>query len=183
MIINIIQQMTNKEINDKAVLENEEMGRIIFTNICKRENWCKKHKEAKKRYSHWDVSFFDKAKDKQLIIGEIKTRDAKHDKYQDWYFELNKINELIEISRLTKEKTNEEPLIAYINIFTDNFMFIWYFTTDELIGLRDKTNLKPAQNNEWEKKLKLKPIISLTCGSASRKEEINLNLSILKNIE
>lgn len=168
--------MTNKEREDKAVIENEELGRKIFTEVCDREKWCRVHKYSKDRYQSWDVSFYDNT---QTVVGELKKRKYKSSAFYDWYFEVEKADKLIEIAKKTKDKTGLTPLIGYINLFDDNFMWVWTFTPEELAKLPTSTEL--LQKNDWSDEKEWKKVYRLTSAQAQRKEEINLNLSIFNN--
>lgn len=168
--------MTKKEISEK-IANDENKGRTLFVQVCQREDvkWCKVHKYAKNEKDPWDISFFN---NQEQIIGEVKLREYTQDTFNDWYFEVTKLDGLLKTAKELKEKKGIDAKIGYINLFTNNLMCVWIFTVEQLIELRKTAIMAPAKDNSWDKEDVFKPTVLLSYGSAQRKEEIDLNKSI-----
>lgn len=162
--------MNQNEINNK-VNEQERLGRELFLHVCKRERWCTPNKFSKNKMARWDVSFFE---DKQPVIADIKKRRYNCTTFNDWYFETEKAEALLELAK----KSGNEAKIGYIHLFEDNIMWLWTFTPEQLANLEIKT--VQVQKNDWSNELIWKKVYCLSSGQASKKEEINLNNSIFK---
>lgn len=163
--------MNQQQINEK-VAKDEELGRILFLAVCKRERWCKPHKFSKDKMARWDVSFFA---DNQPIVADIKKRRYEATTFENWYFEVDKANELI---KLAKNSKNEETKIGYIHLFADNIMWVWIFDEETLRKI--PTGRRECPINDWSTETVLKEVYLLPSAFAKYKEEIDLTKSIFK---
>lgn len=167
--------MTKQEIN-KRVEEQERLGREEFKHVCDRKSnpWCKVNKFSQNKMARWDVAYYD---NKTPIVADIKKRRYDSDTFSDWYFEVDKAQELARIARLS----GEDCKIGYINLFENNIMWIWTFKPEELEKLDVKT--VEVQKNDWSDEKVLKKVYCLYNAQAQRKEEINLIKSIFNIIK
>jgi hypothetical protein len=161
----------NQNQIDNKITEQERLGREQFNHICQRERWCRVHKFSKNKMARWDVSFFE---NNQPVIGDIKKRRYECTTFNDWYFEVEKAEALIELAKQYGENTK----IGYIHLFEDNIMWVWTFTKEQIEKLEAK--MVQVQKNDWSNELVWKKVYCLNSAQATRKEEINLNNSIFK---
>ena len=76
----------------------------------------------------------------------------------------------------SEKKTGLKTKIGYIHLFTDNVMWLWIFTAEQLKAL--VPIWVEIQKNDWSDEKVKKLVYGLNNAQASIKEEINLNTSI-----
>lgn len=117
----------------------DNKGREIFKTFCKEQPTFTFHKEAKKEFAKWDVSYYVK---NQSYIGEIKVRDYNSTDFAEWYIQGDKLEALQDL-----QKKHPESRVSYINIFKNNITMIWDVTDLDL--LTTPFSMQKLQKNDY----------------------------------
>ena len=137
--------MTNFELDDQK-------GRDIFKSFCAAQPWCTINREAKKKYSSWDVSYYS---GDTKIIGEIKVRYYNHDSFDTWIMETKKLEALQSIK-------TKDTLINYINIFNDDKILIW-----DISNINQPSSIEEHQQNDYTQNTVNKSITYLSTSQST----------------
>lgn len=155
--------------------EKDNAGRKIFQSFCNQESWCKYIKASDKKYSKWDVAYT--SGNTHNVIGEIKYRtNYSSDSFSTFMLEVDKLKALQEIRNKAKEK-GKEVNVHYIQIFNDNFTYLWDVSNIDLKNYEIKFQLLPKNN--FDDTLVYKQVIYLHRSDAER-FETNNEYSIFK---
>jgi hypothetical protein len=126
----------NKVETLKAI-ENE--SKVLFTNWCNQQQWCKVNRWSKKTFTSWDVSLYsaDTAGNEIKVLAELKYRyNDNASTYQNWLLKQTKYDSLKTIA------DENEALILYINITKDKQIMIW--NLNEVVPPKQTIQMKLA---------------------------------------
>jgi hypothetical protein len=102
-------------------LKYEEQGREMMTKVCQEQIvGCSVRKLATNRHAHWDMAITIMGKP---YIVEIKVREYVSNAYNDWYYQVDKHNQLLKLKVEADKK--KETKILYVNFFTDDAFRMW----------------------------------------------------------
>lgn len=140
--------------------QDDKKGREIFKTFCKEQPTFTFHKEAKKEFAKWDVSYYIK---KQSYIGEIKVRDYNSTEFNEWYIQGDKLEALQDL-----QKKHPTTRVTYINIFKNNITMIWDVTDLDLINT--PFSMQKLQKNDYTTEQVLKKVYHLHHADAEKYE-------------
>jgi len=142
--------------------QGEIKGREIVKNFLHTKELIK-YVESKDKFSRWDIAY---ETGNGKFIGEVKYRNYPSTKFYDWVLEKHKYDDLMKI-RDNRKENGVDVRIVYINVFTDDKIFIWDLGTEFVANIKVRVETHSKTTAVFGEK-KLKEVIKLPTYKASK---------------